>query len=129
MYSFLSAIAAALAFAVAAVCLAPTAFVSGIAIVRRRLGLVAIFLVTLVTLGLVSNAAWMLLFPGRLYVDRDLLFGFSPLLPFTLDQACDGHLLPGVSYTMMHGLWLVFAIATWTAAAKITRRLTYERAA
>jgi hypothetical protein len=92
----------------------------------RRFGLI---LGAVIVLGWPADFLWMLLFPGRWYLDRDHVYGFSPLWPFQLDTVCGDHFIGHVSYLTIEAAWLVFAVVVWFVAAKLARKVSsYKKA-
>jgi hypothetical protein len=125
-YGVVTGAAAFVAFGLAALGVALAA-----AVVRRLsvflvLPGIARFLGVLFVVGAFADIAWMLIFPGRFYIEADQVVGFSPLLPFTLDEACGGHFLHGASFPLMTLLWGLFAAGTWAISFYLSRRLVRE---
>ena len=89
----------------------------------------ALILGAVIVLGWPADFLWMLLFPGRWYLDRDHVYGFSPLWPFRLDTVCGDHFIGHGSYLTIEAAWLVFAAAVWLVAAHLARKVSsYKKA-
>src|SRR6266404_1308848 len=82
----------------------------------------ALILGAVIVLGCPADFLWMLLFPGRWYLDRDHVYGFSPLWPFRLDTVCGDHFIGHGSYLTIEAAWSVFAAVVWLAAAQLARK-------
>lgn len=79
----------------------------------------ALFLALLFGWGCVANSVWFGLPIHRWYVAGDPLIRFSPIVPlgrWTLDEACGGHLQPGVSMLSLQALWALFTVIVWSLA-------------
>lgn len=83
----------------------------------------ALILGAVIVLGLPADFLWILLFPGRWYLDRDHVFGFSPLWPFSLDTACGDHFIGHGSYLTIEAAWLLFAAVVWLVAVQLARKV------
>ena len=59
---------------------------------------------------------------GRWYLDRDHVFGFSPLLPFRLDTQCGDQFIGNGSYLTMEAAWLALAAVVWFVAFKFVQK-------
>jgi hypothetical protein len=85
------------------------------AIVRRRIGRLALFIGLLLVVGSLFNGLWSCLIYGRFYESTDYVFGFVPFWPFTegwMEMRDARGELMGVSLRMQL-IWLVFTTATW----------------
>jgi len=89
----------------------------------------ALILGAVIVLGLPADFLWMLLFPGRWYLDRDHVYGFTPLWPFQLDTMCGDHFIGHGSYLTVEAAWLTFAAAVWLVAAQLARKVFSHKAA
>jgi hypothetical protein len=89
----------------------------------------AFILGAVVVLGLPADFLWMLLFPGRWYLDRDHVYGFCPLMPFRLDTVCGDHFIGHGSYLTIEAAWLVLAAAVWIVGVKVVQKLACSRTA
>ncbi len=87
----------------------------------------ALIVGAVLVLGWPADFLWMLLFPGRWYLDRDHVYGFSPLWPFQLDTACGDHFIGHGSYLTIEGAWLVFAAVVWLMAAQLARKVSSHK--
>jgi len=76
--------------------------------------------------GAAGNLAWIFLFNGRLYIARDPLTYFVPILPFNwgmIDPACGGRLLENVQMWHLQLLRLIAAIIVWALSIATYRRI------
>ena len=83
-------------------------------------------MVTLYTLGAVGNALWVSAFNDRLYVAKDAITFFVPILPFgwwAIDEKCGGQLLGDVKMWHLQIVWASMAIAIFSLAYVITIKI------
>ena len=84
----------------------------------------ALIVGAVMVLGWPADFLWILLFSGRWYLDRDHVYGFSPLWPFQLDTVCGDHFIGHGSYLTIEAAWLVFAAVLWLIAVKFVQKLS-----
>ena len=72
---------------------------------------------------------WMLLFSGRWYLDKDHVYGFSPLIPFQLDTQCGDQFIGYGSYVTIEAAWLAFAVVGWFIAVKFVQKISSRKTA
>jgi hypothetical protein len=122
-YSVLTLIVATALLAIVALALLAHGLIAGAKGQLNVLRRFALILGAVVVLGFPADFLWILLFPGRWYVDKDHVFGFSPLLPFRLDTQCGAHFIGHGSYLAIEAAWLLFAAAVWLAGVELARKL------
>jgi hypothetical protein len=83
----------------------------------------ALILGAVIVLGWPADFVWVFLFSGRWYLDRDHVYGFSPLFPFRLDTWCGDRFIGHGSYLTIEAAWLVFAVVVWLVAVKLVQQL------
>ena len=93
----------------------------------RPLRRFALLLGAVIVIGLPVDFLWVFLFSGRWYLDRDHVYGFSPLAPFQLDTQCGDQFIGNGSYLTMEAAWLVLAGAVWFIAIKSVQKLSCHK--
>ena len=89
----------------------------------------ALILGAVIVFGWPVDFLWMLLFPGRWYLDKDHVYGFSPLCPFQLDTVCGDHFIGHGSYLTIEAAWLAFAGVVWVTAVQLARKVSSHKKA
>ena len=90
------------------------------------------FSVVLLLVGTSVSGLWDCLIYGRFYVTASYFSDFSPFVPVTqsvIDRHFDGysgHLI-GVSIRQLQLVWVLFALATWALAFKLSLRAQWFR--
>jgi hypothetical protein len=86
-----------------------------------------LFLGAVVVIGLPVDFLWIFLFSGRWFLDRDHVYGFSPLCPFRLDTQCGDQFIGHGSYLTIEAAWLLSAAMVWFIAFKFVQKVSSEK--
>ena len=128
-YFLFTLIFAAVLLVVVALALLTYRAIAGARVQLSILRRFALILGVVIVLGWPADFLWMLLFPGRWYLDKDHVYGFSPLWPFQLDTVCGDHFVGHGSYLTIEAAWLVFAAVVWLIAAQLARKVSSHKKA